>query len=317
MLHCSNQEVVMPRNEMPQFTTHNGDSSFVSLLSGWVQQGVENIFATQRILVDLVMSQNTNIVNAIRGRFADPEFCPAAVASELAGEAITNFIEGQKLLLGLLQREHDIVTQGVKERVAANTTAAAMTELAERGFKTVLTMQNEFLKMAGKQAHDWLASVKSGKPFDPENLVEMAREAVETFVTTQKKFLDIVAEQTSKATSGRESTKKTKKTDVAELAREATDAFIDAQKKLIDVAGHQVNAGMKAAGRAANMIAPFPFVPLPEFTREGVKNFVTAEKEILDTVMHRTESKHTTKPAHRARKRPGRTIKVQTMHATA
>ena len=32
------------------------ESSFVNLLSGWVQQGVENFFATQRILVDLAIS---------------------------------------------------------------------------------------------------------------------------------------------------------------------------------------------------------------------------------------------------------------------
>ena len=76
----------MPRNGKTEpSTVHNGDSSFVSLLSGWVQQGVENFFATQRILVDLAMSQNANAVNLIRGRFADPEFCPAAVVTELAG----------------------------------------------------------------------------------------------------------------------------------------------------------------------------------------------------------------------------------------
>jgi hypothetical protein len=308
----------MPKTEKHEtYTTHNGDSSFVSLLSGWVQQGVENLFATQRIVVDLLMSQNTNLMNTMRGRFADPTFCPAAVASELAGEAIGNFIEGQKLLLGLVQREGDIVTQGVKERVSGNTAAIAMTEMAERGLHTVLTMHHEFLKMAGKQTHDWLNTMIDGKPFDPTNLVEMAREAVDTFVTTQKKFLDVIAEQATKAASGKEPTKKMKKTDVAELAREATDTFIEAQKKLIDVAGHQVNAGMKAAGRAANMMAPIPLIPIPEFTREGVKNFVHAEKAIIDTVMHRAEPRHTVKPVHRGRKRSGRTIKMETMHATA
>ncbi len=38
----------------------HGDSSFVSLLSGWVQQGVENFCADQRILVDLALRQNTH-----------------------------------------------------------------------------------------------------------------------------------------------------------------------------------------------------------------------------------------------------------------
>ena len=94
--------------------------------------------------------------------------------------------------------------------------------------------------------------------------------------------------------------------------REATEALIEAQKRLIDVAGKQVNAHMKAAGRTMNMVAPFPFIPIPDLTREGVKNFVSAEKALIDTVMHRPERKHAPKPkTTAARKRPRRTIKVE------
>lgn len=302
----------MPRNVTSE-SAHNGDSSFVSLLSGWVQQGVENFFATQRILVDLAMSQNANAMNLVRNRFADPDFCPASIASELAGEAMNNFIEGQKLLLSLAQKEHEIVTSGVKERVGGSAAAVAITDMVQRGFDTFIDMQQDFLKMAGKQTHTWLNGVKAGKGFDVEGLVEMAREGMETFVRTQKKFLDVVAEQTTKATSGKDGVKKAKKTELSELAKEATDAFIDAQKKLIDVAGRQVNANMRAAGRTLNLVAPFPFLPIPDLTREGVKNFVTAEKALIDTVMHRPEAKRTTKAT--ARKRPARTIKMQTAHA--
>jgi len=303
----------MPRNGKTESSTvHTGDSSFVSLLSGWVQQGVENFFATQRILVDLAMSQNANVMSMVRKRFQDPEFCPAEVASELAGEAMTNFIEGQKLLLDLAQREHEILTEGVKERVSGSNTAVAVTELAQRGFNTFVELQQDFLKMASKQTHTWLTAVKAGKPFDAGNLVEMAREAMDEFVHTQKKFLDVIAEETTKATSGKEPVQKRKKTELSKMAEQATDAFIAAQKKLMDVAGQQVNASMKAAGRAVNMIAPFPFIPVPDLTREGVKRFVTAEKELIDTVMQRPDTKHTTKtPAHRTRKRPVRTIKVE------
>jgi len=305
--------IIMPRNGKPESSSvHTGDSSFVSLLSGWVQQGVENFFATQRILVDLAMTQNTNVMNMVRKRFADPAFCPGAVVSELAGEAMSNFIEGQKLLLNLVQREHEIVTEGVKERVSGSTTAVAVTELAQRGFNAFIDMQLDFLKMAHKQTHAWLNAVKAGKPFDTENLVEMAREGMDNFVHTQKKFLDMIAEETTKATSGKEPVRKVKKTELAELAKEATEAFIDAQKKLIDVAGQQVNAGMSAAGKAVNMIAPFPFIPIPDLTREGVKNFVTAEKALIDTVMQRPEGKPAGKATmHRGRKRPMRTIKVE------
>ena len=309
----------MPRNGKTESTLHTGDSSFISLLSGWVQQGVENFFATQRILVDLAMSQNANVMNMVRGRFADPDFCPAAVASEFAGEALTNFIEGQKLLLTLAQREHEILTDAVKARVSGSTAAVAVTELAQRGFHTFVEMQQDFLKLAGKQSHAWLTSVKAGKPFDTGNLVEMAREAMDHFVRTQKKFLDMIAEETTKATSGKEAVKKIKKAELTELAKEATDAFIEAQKKLIDVAGQQMTATMRTAGRAVNMVAPFPFIPIPDLTREGVKNFVTAEKALIDTVMHRGETKHVTKAVtHRGgRKRPVRTIRMETHAATA
>ena len=305
----------MPRNGKPESSAvHIGDSSFVSLLSGWVQQGVENFFATQRILVDLAITQNTNAVKLVRGRFANPDFCPVAIASELAGEAISNFIEGEKLLLGLVQKEYEIVTDGVKERVAGYTPAVAATEFAQRGFDSFVDMQQDFLKMAGKHTHTWLTAVKEGKGFDGEGLVEAAREAMDTFVHTQKKFLDMIAEETSKVTGGKEPVKRTKKTELTELAKEATEAFIDAQKKLIDVAGKQVNVGMRAAGRTMNLIAPFPFIPIPDLTREGVKNFVSAEKALIDTVMHRPETKHASK-TNTHHKRPARTIKVHPAHA--
>jgi hypothetical protein len=303
----------MPRMEKPESSTvHTGDSSFVSLLSGWVQQGVENFFATQRILVDLAMTQNANAMKMIRSRFADPAFCPAAIAGELAGEVMSNFIEGQKLLLGLAKREHEILTTGVRERVAGNTAAVAMTDLVQKGFDTFVDMQHDFLRMASKQTNTWLNSVKTGKGFDAEGLVEMAREGMETFVHTQKKFLDAIAEQTTKATSSKEPVRKMKQTELSELAKEATDAFIEAQKKLIDVAGRQVNANMRAAGQTLNMVAPFPFIPIPDITREGVKSFVSAEKALIDTVMHRPEPKKAPRPTARKRgRRPARPIKME------
>lgn len=47
------------KSESPR--THHGESSFVSLLSGWAQQGVQSFFATQRILLDLAMRQNASL----------------------------------------------------------------------------------------------------------------------------------------------------------------------------------------------------------------------------------------------------------------
>jgi hypothetical protein len=293
-------------------TVHIGDSSLISLLSGWVQQGVENFFATQRILVDLAMTQNANAMKMIRSRFADPAFRPAEIASELAGELVSNFIESQKLLLGLAQREHEIVTTGVKERVGGSNVAVAMTELIQRGFDTFVDMQQEFLRTANKQTNAWLDDVKEGKRLDPDRLVELARDGMETFVRAQKKFLDVVAEQTYKATSGEKSGYENKHTQLSRLAKEATDAFIEAQKKLIDVAGKQASANVRAADRTFNMLAPFPFVNIPDLTRDGVKNFVNAEKALIDTVVHKPEPRRRAKPTAQKRARRARKpIKVK------
>src|SRR5215471_5092581 len=90
------------------------ESSFVNLLSGWVQQGVENFLATQRILVDLAMRQNGTVIGVLRQKLTAPDFRPVAVAKEFAGEGLGNFIEGQKLLLGLVLRENEILATTVQ-----------------------------------------------------------------------------------------------------------------------------------------------------------------------------------------------------------
>jgi hypothetical protein len=283
------------------------------LLSGWVEQGVENFFATQRILVDLVTRQNASAMTMLRERLADPEYCPAAIVSELTGEGITNFIEGQKLLLHMAQQEYELVTNGVKERVAGSPAATAMTDLMRRGFDTFVEMQQDLLKIASKQTHSWLAAVKAGKGYyETEGLVEAARESFDTFVRSQKKFLDVVADEATKATSGKNgATKHIKATEISELATQATETFIEAQKKLMDVAGRQLNAHVKATGRTLNMIAPSALAPIPDLTREGVKNFVEAEKAVFNTVVKRHPEHKPAAKAHRRAKRPARTIKME------
>ena len=304
----------MPRTIKSDFNTAlTRESSFVSLLSGWMQQGVENFFATQRILVDLVTRQNADVMHMLRERLNDPAYCPAEILTDLTGEGVTNFIEGQKLLLSLAQQEYELVTNGMKERVGGSPTAVAATDFMRRGFDTFVEMQQDILKIANKQMHNWLTAVKAGKPYDSEGLVEAARESFDTFVHAQKKFLDVIKEEATKATEGKNGGTR-KATEITELARHATDAFVEAQKKLMDVAGRQVNASLKATNRSLNMISPNAFTQLPDFTRENVKHFVNAEKALIDTVTKRTpEHKPARKTAHR---RP-RTIKVKTAHAAA
>lgn len=87
----------------------------VAMFSEWIQQGTENYFAAQRILLDLVMQQNAMAMNTLRERFAVER--PVAAASEFAGEGVSNFIAAQKILLNLAERQNEIVMKGVKERV--------------------------------------------------------------------------------------------------------------------------------------------------------------------------------------------------------
>jgi len=266
--------------------THSRESSFIALLSGWAQQGVQSFFATQRILVDLAMRQNASLMHSVREQLSHPEHSPTAILTEATAEGVSNFIEGQKILLELGQKQNEILMNGIKERVGDCPIRHAATDLLRRSVDTFIGLQQEFLKIAGKQTHTWVEAVKSGKPLDTEDLVEGAREAMDHFVKTQKHFMDVIADETAKATSGKPvEAKKSKKTELAQLAREATESLIAAQKKLVDVAGKQVNAEVRIAGKAVELLQPFPFLPIAELTREGVKSYVDAQKALVDVVV--------------------------------
>lgn len=290
--------------------TQPEQSSLMSLVSGWLQQGFENFIATQRILVELAMRQNANAINAIQKRLSDKEVCPVAIVSEFAGEGISNFIEAQKVLLSLAQRENEIVMNGLKERVGVSSVLSAMTDFFRRSVDNFLEMQHGFLKIAGKQTSHWLEATKNGKPYDAAVLMTVAQEGMENFVRWQKRFLDIVADETANGVSGKasETARKMKKTEVTELAKEVTEEFIEAQKKLLDVAGKQIDVNIKTAGRTVGMLKPFPFLPIGDLTREGVKNFVDAEKALIDTMMKKS-TKSATRPEGRVKPRAKKAVR--------
>lgn len=293
--------------------THPRETSFVSVLSGWAQQGVQSFFATQRILLDLAMRQNASVMHALRQQLSDPHHSPTALLSEMAGEGMTNFIEGQKVLLDLGQQQNEILMTGVKERVGDWPGAGAMTDLLKRSVETFIHLQKEFLKIASKQTHTWVEAAKNGKPYPGDELLKLAREGMENFIDAQKKFLDVIAEETAKATGGKHANgagKKVKHTELSELARQATESFIEAQKKLVDVAGRQMNAGVKTAGKTMELLQPFPFLPLSELTREAVKSYVDAQKALMEVVVKpQAAAKHASK-GERHMKRPVRKAKA-------
>jgi hypothetical protein len=296
------------------------DSSFISLLSGWVNQGIDNFFATQRILLDLAMRQNASVMNVLRERIADPRHSPATILTDLTGEGMSNFIEAQKVLLGLAQKQNDILLNGVKQRVGDYAPALAFADVLRRSVDTFIILQMDYLKIAEKQTESWLAVAKTGKMQKTEGMVGAAREGMEAFVRAQKKFLDMIAEETEKL-AGKNGTKPRmlKKTELAELAKDATDAFLEAQKKLFDLAGRQMNVNVKAATKTMEMIKPFPMAPLTELTREGVKSFVEAQKALMDMMMKRRGmTPHPPKPGRTAKKTArAKEEKAQAAHAAA
>ena len=83
---------------MPEHAINNletAESSFFNLLSGWMQQGIDNFFAVQRVVVDLAVRQNAAAMQIVRERLADPAFCPMAIASEFVGEGSPTSLKGR------------------------------------------------------------------------------------------------------------------------------------------------------------------------------------------------------------------------------
>lgn len=302
----------MPRDSKPGPATHMNPSSFLTLLSGWVQQGVENLFATERVLVDLAMRKTSDAMKSLREGVSAPEHSPVAILTELAVEGTSSFIEAQRILLNLAQHENDIVMGGVKERVSASGPATATTDLVRRTVDTFIDMHREFLKITSKQTLDWLEHAAKGK-YGGTHMVDLAREAMGTFVDAQKKFLDVVAQETTRMTSGRgeKPAHPVKKTELAKLAREASGAFIEMQKKMLDIAGQQMNVNLKVATRALEVIKPFRLLPMANITGEGVKKFVDAEQALIGSMIKPRAAVHRKKP------RPRKVVVHRAPHAVA
>ncbi len=305
----------MPTKRKTSRASQVRPSSFLTVLSGWVEQGVENFFATQRSLFDLAMRQNSAAVKRLREGLSDPEHSPVAILKELAVEGTSSFVEVQRILLNLAQQENEIVMGGVKERVAGSVPATVTAELVSRTIDNLVRTQHEFLKITNKQVLGWLEQAGKGKHIGT-HLTELAREAMQTFVDAQKKFLDVIVQETARLTSGRreKAAKAVKRTELAKLARDASNAFLEAQKKLLDVAGEQMNVNLKAATRATGIINPFRLLPMANITGEGVKRIVDAEKALIGSV---AKTRSTSRPAVRRAKRARKEATPHAEHAVA
>src|ERR1039457_1685611 len=246
---------------MPEKTVPAREPSSISMLTGWLRQGTESFFASQRILLDLVMRQNAQTISAFQGRLTEARHVAGTAVTEMAGEDISNFIAAQRVLLNLAHRENEILTTAVKERIDGLAPICAVTDLFSRGLDTVMGMHQHFLTLAARQTDEWIEASKIGEPFEGIHLADLAWESMETFVRSQKKFLDVLAEETAHAT-GKETNGKAhpaaKKTELTEVARQSAEAYIDAQKKLLDVATQQLKVNAKTAREAIGAMNPLP-----------------------------------------------------------
>src|SRR5436305_4705854 len=102
---------------MTDKTAPSYNSSPISMLTGWLKQGTESFFASQRILMDLVMRQNAHTISTFQGRMVDARNIATTAVTEMAGEGISNFMAAQRVLLNLAQRENEILSTVVKERI--------------------------------------------------------------------------------------------------------------------------------------------------------------------------------------------------------
>lgn len=276
------------RHESPR--THPQESSAISLTSGWVQQGVQSYFATQRILADLVMRQPSTVMHALQERLSDTRHSSAIVLSELGGEVMANSADAYKVLLDLVQRQNEIIMADMEERAQNSSAAMAMTNLLRQRVDTVIRMQREFLKIAGRQTRVWMADATSGKLPGGAAMADLARDAMDRFVSAEKQFLDAVAEATKTAAHGKVVTRrarKVKKAGLVDLGRRASESFVEAQKALVDVGARQMNANLKLAGKTIDMLRPLVIPPIAQWTRNGMKGVVEIQEAVANTVAKR------------------------------
>ena len=279
---------------MPEKAVPPREPSPISMLAGWLRQGTESFFASQRILMDLVMRQNAHTITAFQGRLTEARHIAGTAVTEMAGEGISNFIAAQRVLLNLAQRENEILTTVLKERIGGPAPVAALTDLFSRGVDTVIGMQQHLLTIAARQTDQWIDATKSGEPFEGLQLSALARESMETFVRSQKKFLDVLAEETAHATGkGNGKAHAATKTELTELARQSAEAYIDAQKKLLDVATQQLKVNAKTAREAIAAMNPLPVETLGELLQHTVAGLAETERDLLNLVV---------KPLHQAPK---------------
>jgi hypothetical protein len=257
----------------------------ISLVSELIQQGTERFFATQRILLDLIMRQNSMTMDAIRQTLSIKRPAPEQTLGELAVEGLSNFIAGTRVLLHFVRQHNQIAMQGVRERVDASPIASALTDIVRRSVDTFVELQEKDFTLAAKQTEAWLESIRTGEPYEGKALPEIGQEALENFIHAQKAYLDAIAEETVAAADRPAHHKRMEQTEVSELAMRATHNFVDAQKKLLDVAAKMVAVNLRTVRTAVEAVPAMPRINFKRLTRDTIVSFVDAQKALIDAMV--------------------------------
>jgi hypothetical protein len=252
-------------------------------ITEWVRQGMDRFLASQKILLDLVASQNTIATNALREQLDTVAASPGATLSDFARDGVRNYIEAQRVLLDLVQRQNDIVLGGMKRTVGGYAPISAVTELLRRSVSALVESQQNFLAAAEKQTNAWLDSAKAGDVFGDREARQLVRDGIDNFERAQRKILDAISDATSweeeKPSEGGENEARP---DFAGIARDSADAFLQAQKRIIELAGQQMTASLKATRETIDMVEPPSQASMESMSRESVEKFVAAQKAQLD-----------------------------------
>ncbi len=309
------------RQTRPEAEYEPREFSPISLVSELIQQGTERFFATQRILLDLIMRQNSMTMDTVRQALTIKRPTPEQSFSELGIEALSNFISGARVLLHFARQQNQIALQGVRERVDASPIASALTDIVRRSVDTFIELQEKDFTLAARQTEAWLESIRTGEPYEGKALPEMAQEALENFVEAQKTYLDVIAEETVIAADRPANYKRMEPTEMSELAERATHNFVDAQKKLLDVAAKMVVLNLKTVKTAVETMPSMPRINLKRLTRDTIVSFVGAQKALIDAMISPRRAPVRREPVRPEpqpqRKRAGRRPRKRLAAATA
>jgi len=148
-------------------------------------------------------------MHAPRQQPTDPHHSPTTILSEVAAEGMTNFIEGQRVLLDLGKQLNEILMDVIAEETASATGA--------------------------KKGNGAVKKIKKTE------LSELVRKATESFSDAEKKLADVAGKQmnANAKTAGKslELLRPFPFLSLAELTRDGVKSYVDAQKALTDVKG--------------------------------------------------------------------------------